>query len=114
MKKTEKRLITLSDGTGMGGELLIIRTDAPAEVLSELEKISCEIFINGANHEDVPIWADVLEEKGYEFAYIDSCTHVTAYGTSRDWLEETFGEINEKYIIEDQPDLFLEADLMEA
>lgn len=45
MKKTEKRLITLSDGTGMGGELLVFRTDAPAEVLSELEKISCEIFI---------------------------------------------------------------------
>lgn len=75
MKKTEKRLITLSDGTGMGGELLVIRTDAPAEVLSELEKISCEIFINGANYEDVPIWADVLKEKGYEFTYIDSCTH---------------------------------------
>lgn len=35
MKKTEKRLITLSDGTGMGGELLVFRTDAPAEVLSE-------------------------------------------------------------------------------
>lgn len=46
----------------MGGELLVIRTDAPAEVLSELEKISCEIFINGANYEDVPIWADVLKE----------------------------------------------------
>ena len=114
MKKTEKRLITLSDGTRMDGELLVFRTDAPAEVLSELEKISCEIFINGANYEDVPIWADVLEEKGYEFTYIDSCTHVTAYGTSSDWLEETFGEINEKYVIEDQPDLFLGADLMEA
>lgn len=105
MKKTEKRLISLSDGTGMGGELLVIRTDAPAEVLSELEKISCEIFINGSDAEKVPIWADVLEEKGYEFAYIDSCTHVTAYGTSSDWLEETFGELNEKYIIEDQPDI---------
>lgn len=105
MKKTEKRLISLSDGTGMGGELLVIRTDAPAEVLSELEKISCEIFINGSDAEKVPIWADVLEEKGYEFAYIDSCTHVTAYGTSSDWLKETFGEINEKYIIEDQPDI---------
>lgn len=114
MKKTEKRLISLSDGTGMGGELLVIRTDAPAEVLSELEKISCEIFINGSDYEDVPIWADVLEEKGYEFTSIDSCTHVTAYGTSSDWLEETFGEINEKYVIEDQPDLFLGADLMEA
>lgn len=105
MKKTEKRLITLSDGTTMGGKLLVIRTDAPAEVLSKLEKISCEIFINGADYEDVPIWADVLKEKGYEFAYIDSCTHVTAYGTSRDWLEETFGEINEKYVIEDQTDI---------
>lgn len=114
MKKTEKRLITLSDGTRMGGELLVFRTDAPAEVLSKLEKISCEIFINGSDAEKVPIWADVLEEKGYEFAYIDSCTHVTAYGTSSDWLEETFGEINEKYIIEDQPDLFLGADLMEV
>ena len=105
MKKTEKRLITLSDGTRMGGELLVFRTDAPAEVLSELEKISCEIFINGADYEDVPIWADVLEENGYEFTYIDSCTHVTPYGTSGNWLEETFGEINEKYIIEDQPDI---------
>ncbi|WP_288619187.1 hypothetical protein [uncultured Eubacterium sp.] len=114
MKKTEKRLITLSDGTGMGGELLVIRTDAPAEVLSELEKISCEIFINGSDAEKVPIWADVLKEKGYEFTYIDSCIHVTPYGTSGDWVEETFGEINEKYVIEDQPDLFLGADLMEA
>ena len=64
MKKTEKRLITLSDGTGMGGELLVIRTDAPAEVLSELEKISCEIFINGANYEDVPIWQNEVVASG--------------------------------------------------
>ena len=49
--------------------------------------------------------AVITRQKGYEFAYIDSCTHVTAYGTSRDWLEETFGEINEKYVIEDQTDI---------
>ena len=29
-------------------------------------------------------------------------------------VKESFGEINEKYVIEDQPDLFLGADLMEA
>ena len=44
----------------MGGKLLVFETDAPAEVLSELEKISCEIFINGVDAEEVPIWADVL------------------------------------------------------
>ena len=99
----------------MGGELLVIRTDAPAEVLSELEKISCEIFINGANYEERSYMGRCFEKRrGMNLTYIDSCTHVTAYGTSSDWLEETFGEINEKYVIEDQPDLFLGADLMEA
>lgn len=64
MKKTEKRLITLSDGTGMGGELLVFRTDAPAEVLSELEKISCEIFINGANYEDSSYMGRCFKREG--------------------------------------------------
>ena len=104
MKKTEKRLITLSDGTGMGGELLVFRTDAPAEVLSEIGKISCEILSTELIMRTF-LYGRCFKEKGYEFTYIDSCTHVTAYGTSSDWLEETFGEINEKYVIEDQPDM---------
>ena len=33
------RLITLSDGTGMGDELIIFKTNAPVEELKKLEKI---------------------------------------------------------------------------
>ena len=101
----KERLIALSDGTDMGGELYVFKTNAPSEVLSELEKISCDIFINGGDYEDVPIWENVLQEKGYEFSFVDSHTHVTPYGTSRSWLEENYGEINEKYTIENQPNL---------
>lgn len=36
MKKTEKRLITLSDGTGMGGELLVIESTKPPAMLGRM------------------------------------------------------------------------------
>ena len=39
------RLITLSDGTGMGDELIIFKTNAPVEELKKLEKnIMPDIF----------------------------------------------------------------------
>ena len=36
------RLITLSDGTGMGDELIIFRTNAPVEELKKLENVYCK------------------------------------------------------------------------
>lgn len=41
------RYITLSDGTGMGGELIIFKTNAPIDVLKELENKCCELKKNG-------------------------------------------------------------------
>lgn len=94
------RLITLSDGTGMGGELIVFNTNAPISRLKELELLSKEIICDGGTAEDVPIWANILSKEGYEFNYVNSHTHVTAYGTSKDWLERNYPQITEKYIIE--------------
>ena len=64
------RLITLSDGTGMGDELIIFKTNAPVEELKKLEKISCQVYLDGGDFEDVRIWAGVIGEKGYLFEYV--------------------------------------------
>ena len=99
----KQRLITLTDGTDMGGMVIIFKTNAPIEELKELEKISNDIYINGGDEEDVPIWKNVLEEKGYAFDYVDEHEHVTAFGTSSDWLKEEYPQITEHYCIENQP-----------
>ena len=95
----EERYITLSDGTGMDGELLIFLTNAPATLLKTLEKLSCEAI---DRDEDAPIWSNILKEAGYAFEYIDSHQHVTAYGTSTEWLmnHEIGSAITEDYTIE--------------
>ena len=92
------RYIVLKDGTGMSGEAIIFATDAPKEILEKLEYESCRAYIE---NEEVPIWHDVLKEKGYTFDYVDSYENVTAYGTSDDWLKEKFSEVTEKYVIDD-------------
>lgn len=101
-----ERLITLTDGTGMGDALIIFKTNAPPDVLRSLEIVSCSVYLNGGSYDDVPIWSDELAKKGYVFEYVDSCTHVTPYGTSSDWLEnhKIGSKINEHYVIENQPD----------
>lgn len=50
----KKRLIALTNGTGMGGELIVFSTNAPKERLQALEKESCDVFLNGGDMEDVP------------------------------------------------------------
>ena len=80
--KQETRYIALSDESGMGGELIILQTNAPAKRLKALEKESCEIYTNG-DYEDVPIWPSVLEDEGYECSIIDSHQHVTPYDTQK-------------------------------
>ena len=100
-----KRYITLSDGTSMGDSVHVFETDAPAEELKTLEKASNEVYINGGSFEDVPIWAYALAEKGYVFEYVDSCQHITPYGTSSDWLERKYSFIKEHYKIENQPNI---------
>jgi len=99
----KQRLITLTDGTGMGGTEIIFKTNAPAEELKELERISNNIYANGVDEEDVPIWANVLVDKGYVFDYVNEHQHITAFGTSTDWLEKEYPQIKEHYRIEDQP-----------
>ena len=51
----KKRLIALTNGTGMGGELIVFSTNAPKERLQALEKESCDVFLNGGDMEDVPL-----------------------------------------------------------
>lgn len=99
-----ERYITLSDGTGMGGELIIFKTDAPVELLKQLEALSCEAV---KADEDVPIWKEVVTNRGFEFKFIDSHQHVTAFGTSQDWLKEHAigSKVTEHYVIDDQPNL---------
>lgn len=45
----DMRYISLSDGTCMGDELIVFETNAPSEVLKELERVSCQIYKNGYN-----------------------------------------------------------------
>lgn len=94
--KEKLRLITLSDGNSMGGELIVFKTNAPVDFLKNLEKIS-----NEKNGDGVPIWMDIAINNGYQFEFIDSHRHVTAYGTSSDWVEKNFPNVKEKYSIED-------------
>lgn len=91
------RLISLMDGTGMGGSIVIFRTNAPANELKELESTSNEIYNSGSD--DMPIWWKVLTNKGYVFEYIDEHSNITPYGTSKDWLETTYCDVKEHYVI---------------
>jgi len=97
------RFIGLNNGTQMGDELIIFKTNAPAEELKKLEKISCEACADGRN-EDVPIWSDVLTEKGYICEYENQHQHISPYGSSKSWQEENYPGI-EIYTIENQPAL---------
>ena len=47
----------------------------------------------------------LIEGKGYKFEYIDEQQHITAFNSSRSWLEEKYPQIAEHYIIENQPSL---------
>ena len=100
-----QRYITLSDGTSMGGELIIFKTNAPMELLKELETISCKAY-EDKKEEDVPIWANVVQEKGFEFEYIASHQHITPFQSSSEWIENhpIGAKINEHYVIDDQPE----------
>ncbi len=87
----------------MGDRIIVFETNAPVEELKRLEKVSNDVYINGEGDEDVPIWFETLEEKGYIFGYVDECQHVTPYGTSSKWLESKYSHIKEHYIIDNQP-----------
>lgn len=96
------RLIALSDGSGMGDMVIVFNTNAPIEELNNLEQICNDIYANDGNSEDIPIWSDVLNNKGYIFEYVDEHQHITPYGTSSDWLKSNYPQINEHYKIENQ------------
>ena len=99
----KERWIALSDGTTMGDELVIFKTNAPVSELKELEKQSCQVYLNGGDYEDVPIWKYVLNKKGYTFEFVDSHRHISPYGSSCTWLELDYPEVTEHYVIENQP-----------
>lgn len=99
------RLVTLCDGTAMGDVIIVFNTDAPVEELMELERICCQIYIDGGDYEDIPIWANVLKEKGYVFDFVDSHQHITPFNSSDEWIKTEYVEITEHYVIENQPTL---------
>lgn len=101
----DERLIALADGSTMGDMMIVFATNAPIEELKELEKSSNDIYINGGDEEDVPIWAEILKNKGYVFEYVDECRHITPLGTSSEWLKENYPRIAERYCIENQPEM---------
>ena len=96
--KENTRYITLSDGTSMNGELIVIRTNAPVELLKELENLSNVAY---KNDDDVPLWWREVENKGYEYQNIDSCRNITPYCTSKEWLasHEEWRNIEEHYVV---------------
>lgn len=102
------RYITVSDGTSMNDELILVKTTAPVELLKKLEQQSCNAYLQG-NSENIPIWSLVAAESGYLYEIVDSCAHINAFGTSKDWLAKWMennklcGKIDEHYIIENQP-----------
>lgn len=100
VEKSEYRLVSLMDGTAMNDQTIIFKTNAPAEELKELERISCEVYLNDGDYEDVPIWETVLNDKGYVFEYVDSSTNCGS-----EFLEHTYAYVTEHYIIENQPDI---------
>ena len=73
------RQIILCNGTGMGDEMIVFKTNAPIERLKELEKQSCQVYINGGSYDDIPIWADVLIGEGYVFEYVDDRLIITPF-----------------------------------
>lgn len=50
----KRRLIAVDYGTSMGDDKVIVETDAPEDILRELEKESCQVYIDGGDYEDVP------------------------------------------------------------
>lgn len=99
------RLISLQDGTAMGDSIYVFKTNAPIEELKNLEKVSCQVYLEHRDPDDVPIWAETLSSKGYIFEYQNECTNITPFTCSSDWLKEEYPEIEEHYLIENQPEL---------
>lgn len=93
---TVLRKIALYDGTGMGGELIIFKTNAPAQFLKELEEKSTIQVLAGKDH---IIWADECANKGYIFEYVDHHQHITAYGTSVEWRNRKYAYVKEEYFL---------------
>ena len=62
-REKKMRLICFCDGTGIGDYLYVVNTNAPMTELKELERKSCQVYLNGGSYEDVPIWAESLEKK---------------------------------------------------
>ena len=62
-------------------------------------------YLEGRNSSNVPIWADVLTEKGYCFDYVSGYAHISPFGTSSGWLKKNYPDITEHYVIENQPEL---------
>lgn len=99
------RLISLQDGTTMGDHIYVFKTNAPIEELKKLEKVSCQVYLEHRDSDDVPIWSEALSSMGYIFEYQNECTNVTPFTCSSKWLKEEYPEIEEHYLIENQPEL---------
>ena len=99
--KNDLRNIALNEGTGMDGTMYVFKTNAPVERLKALEKECNDIIDNGGDLCDVPNWKETLESEGFVFDWVNDHQHMTAYGTSDEWLEEEYPDVKEQYTIED-------------
>lgn len=102
--EVDYRYITLSTGSTMGDEIVILKTNAPQNLLKQLEKESNQAILD---EKDPPIWVKQISEVGFDAEYVDSHRHVTAHGLSSEWLAEhpQYSKITEHYRIENQPEL---------
>lgn len=105
----KERYITLCDGTTMGAELTIIKTNAPENLLRELEEKACEAYRLYGNDAEIPLWYNEVKKMGYTYEYIDSYMPISTVLRLEEFireLEKKFNiEIAENYLIEDQPEL---------
>lgn len=91
------KLVGISTGETMGDELCIYCTNAPKEAINKLVVASNKEKKKG-NY--LPNFEEYLQDRGFITKYIDSCTHVTPYKSSREWQQENYPEVTEFYYID--------------
>ena len=92
------RYVAVSDGCGMGDSVYVFITNIPAETLKAFERFCQELSKIGYESDEMPNWAKTLDNDfDHVFEYVSDHQHVSPYGTSSDWLEDRFPEINEYY-----------------
>ncbi len=70
--------------------------------LKELEKECCNIYKNGGDYDNIPIWLDILTNEGYIFNLVASHQHITPFLYSNKRMKENYKDVKEHHIIENK------------